>query len=46
MSIRQNYHSGNRVEFAIEASEGNILIGVGSHRRPIIDLEKFAAGMR
>jgi fluoroacetyl-CoA thioesterase len=37
---------GRRVEFAVEASEGNTLIGVGSHRRAVIDLAKFAAAMQ
>ena len=37
---------GRRVEFAVEASEGTTLIGVGSHRRAVIDLAKFAAAMQ
>jgi fluoroacetyl-CoA thioesterase len=37
---------GRRVEFSVEASEGTTLIGVGSHRRAVIDLAKFAAAMQ
>jgi fluoroacetyl-CoA thioesterase len=37
---------GRRVEFAVEASDGDTLIGVGSHRRAVIDLAKFAAAIQ
>jgi fluoroacetyl-CoA thioesterase len=37
---------GRRVEFAVEASEGTTLIGIGSHRRAVIDLAKFAAALQ
>jgi fluoroacetyl-CoA thioesterase len=37
---------GRRVEFAVKASDGDTLIGVGSHRRAVIDLAKFAAAIQ
>jgi predicted thioesterase len=37
---------GRRVEFAVRASEGDKEIGTGTHRRAVIDLERFAENLR
>lgn len=37
--------SGRRVEFRVEAWDGNKMIGEGLHERTIIDVAKFAARM-
>jgi predicted thioesterase len=33
---------GRRIEFSIRATDGSELIGVGSHERVVIDVDKFA----
>jgi fluoroacetyl-CoA thioesterase len=37
---------GRRVEFTVRASEGAKEIGIGTHRRAVIDLAKFAERLR
>jgi fluoroacetyl-CoA thioesterase len=37
---------GRRVEFAVRASEGEKEIGVGTHRRAVIDIARFADHLR
>jgi len=34
---------GRRVEFAVEAAEGDKAIGFGTHERSVIDLKRFSA---
>jgi predicted thioesterase len=37
---------GRRVEFTIRATDGNEVIGMGTHERVLIDLAKFAEQLR
>jgi fluoroacetyl-CoA thioesterase len=37
---------GRRVEFSVQASEGDKAIGTGTHQRTIIDLAKFTERLR
>jgi fluoroacetyl-CoA thioesterase len=37
---------GKRVEFSVRATQGIKEIGVGSHQRVVIDVAKFAEGLR
>ena len=37
---------GSRIEFAVRATEGGKEIGVGSHSRAVIDIDKFMRRLR
>jgi len=37
---------GSRIEFAVRATEGDKEIGVGSHSRAVIDIDKFMRRLR
>lgn len=37
---------GRRIEFKVRATEGGKEIGIGSHTRAVVDVEKFTARLR
>ena len=37
---------GRRIEFKVRATEGGKEIGIGSHSRAVVDVEKFVARLR